>query len=398
MTRRLGLLTILVACCFLLSGIYGGVASAADPIKIGFMAPYVGTSAKFGTDLRDGFKLALEEVGYKVAGRQIVFLDEESEGKPEIGLAKARKLIEKDGIHILSGVLMSNVAYAIRDYVIEKKVPFVIANAGANKLTAEQKSPYIFRVSFANGQQDRAGGWYAYTKMNARKVVMIGSDYAAGHEKGEGFAKAFKAMGGQVVDEIYPPLGTTDFAPYIAKLAANVGKADRVWAFFTGADAIRFVTQYDEYGLKDKLKLFCEEGVTDEANLPSQKDAAVGVESYARYCFAYDSPENKRWVAAYQKKYNYDPGSLSEGGYVAGKFIIKALEAVKGKIENKEAFMKALKVVKFEAPRGPIRFDEDQNVIFNTFIERVEKKGGKYNNAVVDIIPNVGQFWMPAGK
>ena len=395
MMRKFGFLTTLVLCGFAFFVVCGSVVSAADPIKIGFMAPYVGSAAKFGSDLRDGFKLALDEVGYKVAGREILFINEESEGKPEIGLAKARKLVEKDQIQILSGVLMSPIAYAIRDYVIEKKIPFVIANAGANKLTQTQKSRFIFRASFANGQQDAAGGWYAYEKMGVRKVIMTGSDYAAGHEKAAGFAKAFKAMGGQVIGEFYPPMGTTDFAPYIAKLAPYIGKADRAWAFFTGGDAIRFVNQYAEYGLKEKLKLFCEEGVTDEANLPSQRDAAVGIESYARYCFSYDSPENKRWVALYQKTYGYDPGSLSEGGYVAAKFIIKALEAVEGNIENQDAFLKALKVVKFEAPRGPVRFDEDQNVIFNTFIERVEKKGGKYNNVVVDIIPNVDQYWMP---
>jgi branched-chain amino acid transport system substrate-binding protein len=202
-------------------------------------------------------------------------------------------------------------------------------------------------------------------------------------------------MGGEVVDEVWPPLGTTDFAPYLAKIAQHAGKVDRVWAFFAGSDAIRFVNQYDEYGLKSKLKLFCEEGVTDEANLPSQKDAALGIESYARYCFSYDGAENQRWVKAYQKRYGYDPGSLSEGGYVSARFIIKALEAVKGNIENQDAFLKALKAVKFEAPRGPIRFDQDQNIIFNTYIERVEKKGGKYNNVVVDIIPEVGQYWMP---
>jgi branched-chain amino acid transport system substrate-binding protein len=239
------------------------------------------------------------------------------------------------------------------------------------------------------------GGWYAYAKMGARKVVMIGADYAAGHEKGDGFAKVFKYMGGEVVDEIWPPLGTTDFAPYLAKLAPYAGKVDRVWAFFTSSDAVQFINQYTEYGLKDRLKLICEEGVMDEVNLPSQRDAALGIESYARYCFSYDSPENKRFIAEYRKRYNADAGSLSEGGYVSAKFILKALEAVKGKIEDKDAFLKALKVVKFEAPRGPIRFDEDQNVVFNTFIERVEKKGGKINNQVVFIMPDVGQLWMP---
>jgi branched-chain amino acid transport system substrate-binding protein len=389
------LLTIIFV--FLSSLMLGGLgkAGAAEPIKIGYLAPYVGVFAKFGSDLRDGFKLYLDEVGNKAAGREIIFIDEDTEGKPEVGLVKTKKLVEKDQVQILAGIISSGVAYAVRDYVTEKRIPLVITNAGATKLTQEQRSPFIFRTSFANGQQDRAGGWYAYAKMGARKVIMIGSDYAAGHEKGDGFKKTFKFMGGEILEEIYPPLGTNDFAPYLAKIANYVGKVDRTWAFFAGSDAIRFVNQYQEYGLKEKLKLFCEEGVTDEANLPSQKDAALGIESYARYCIGYDSAENKRFVSEYRKKYHYDPGSLSEGGYVGAKFIVKALEAVKGNIENQEAFLKALKNVKFEAPRGPVRFDEYQNVIFNTFIERVEKKDGKYNNVVVDIIPNVDQYWMP---
>jgi len=390
-------LFIMIMSMFLFSLPYGnrGMAEAAEPIKIGYLAPYVGVFAKFGSDLRDGFKLYLDEIGNKAAGRQIIFIDEDDEGKPEVGLVKAKKLVEKDQVHILAGIISSGVAYAVRDYVIANKIPLVITNAGATKLTQEQRSPYIFRTSFANGQQDLAGGWYAYAKIGVRKVIMMGSDYAAGHEKAAGFKKAFQFMGGEVVEEIYPPLGTNDFAPYLAKITNYVGKVDRTWAFFAGSDAIRFVNQYDEYGLKEKIKLFCEEGVTDEANLPSQKEAALGVESYARYCIGHDSTENKRFVREYRKKYNYDPGSLSEGGYVGAKFIVKALEAVKGKIENQEAFLKALKGVKIEAPRGPVRLDEHQNVIFNTFIQRVEKKDGKYNNIVVSMIPDVDQYWMP---
>ena len=390
-------LFIMIMSMFLFSLPYGnrGMAEAAEPIKIGYLAPYVGVFAKFGSDLRDGFKLYLDEIGNKAAGRQIIFIDEDDEGKPEVGLVKAKKLVEKDQVHILAGIISSGVAYAVRDYVIANKIPLVITNAGATKLTQEQRSPYIFRTSFANGQQDLAGGWYAYAKIGVRKVIMMGSDYAAGHEKAAGFKKAFQFMGGEVVEEIYPPLGTNDFAPYLAKITNYVGKVDRTWAFFAGSDAIRFVNQYDEYGLKEKLKLFCEEGVTDEANLPSQKEAALGVESYARYCIGHDSTENKRFVREYRKKYNYDPGSLSEGGYVGAKFIVKALEAVQGKIENQEAFLKALKGVKIEAPRGPVRLDEHQNVIFNTFIQRVEKKDGKYNNIVVSMIPDVDQYWMP---
>jgi branched-chain amino acid transport system substrate-binding protein len=378
-----------------LASSFCGIGLAAEPIRIGFMAPYVGVFAKFGGDLRDGFKLCLEEMGNKVAGREVIFINEDTEGKPEVGLVKTKKLIEKDRVHILAGVISSGVAYAIKDYVTSNKMPLMICNAGANKLTQQDRSPFVFRVSFANGQQDRAGGWYAYTKMGVRRIIMIGSDYAAGHEKADGFKKTFTFMGGEVIEEIYPPLGTNDYAPYLAKVANHVGKVDILWNFFAGSDAIRFINQYSEYGLKGKVRLFCEEGTTEEANLPSQKEAALGVESYAKYSVGYDSPENKRFIREYQKKFNYDPGSLSESGYVGAKFIVKAIEALEGKIEDREVFIKTLKGVQFEAPRGPIRFDDHQNVIFTTFIQRVEKKDGKYHNILVDTVPDVDQYWMP---
>ncbi len=390
------LLFVMMIFVFLLS-VSGsrGIAEAAEPIKIGFMAPYVGVFTKYGTDMKNGFKQALEEVNYKVAGREVLFIDEDTEGKPEVGLTKTRKLVEKDQVHILAGIISSAVAYAVRDYVIEKKVPLVICNAGATKLTQELRSPFIFRVSFANGQQDSAGGWYAYAKKGVRKIIMMGSDYAAGHEKAGGFKKAFQFMGGEIVQEIYTPLGTTDYAPYLAKVANLVGKADRLWAFYAGSDAIRFTTQYAEYGLKEKIPIFTEAGLTDAANLPSQKESALGIEGYLHYFETVDTPENKRFVKEYKEKYKDTPGSLSENGYVGAKVIVKAIEAVKGKIENQEAFLKALKNVKFNAPRGPFRFDEHQNVVEPVYIIRVEKRDGEYLNVVIDKIPDVDQYWMP---
>jgi branched-chain amino acid transport system substrate-binding protein len=374
------------------------MAAAGEPIKIGFMAPYVGVFAKLGNDLRNGFKLYLEEIGYKVAGRQIVFLDEDTEGKPEVGLVKARKFVEKDKVDIVAGIISSPVAYAVKDYVISKKIPLVLVSAAAAKLTQEQRNPYIFRVSMANGQEELVAAWYAYTKMGARKVIMMAPDYSAGHEKAAGFTKIFKSLGGEVVEGIYPPLGTTDFAPYLAKLTRHVGKADRVWAFFAGSDAIRFINQYDELGLKDKLKLWVDGGTVDEAILPSMKDAALGVDNYCHYAPTLDTAENKRFVKAYQQKFGEIPAQLADQGYVGAKAIVKALEAVKGKVENQDAFLKALRAVKFEAPRGNFRFDEHQNVVFNVYMRKVIKEDGKYLNQVVDTVYDVGQYWTPPKK
>jgi branched-chain amino acid transport system substrate-binding protein len=394
--KKLLFITVIFMLLFSLTFGGRGIAEAAEPVRIGGFWPYVGPLSQLGIDARNAFKLCLDEYKYRVANREILFIDEDTGGKGEVALVKARKLVDKDRVHILAGLINSAEAYAVRDFVVENKVPLVIAGAaGATQLTKELRSPFIFRASFANGQRESAVAWYVYSKKGIKKVVMISSDFVAGREHWAGFKKTFELLGGNVLEEIWAPLGTNDYAPYLAKLANFVGKAEMVWVFIPGSDGIRFINQSAEYGLKEKLKLLCEEGTTEEPQLPSEKDAALGVESWARYVFSRDTPENKSFVIGFQKKYDYDPGAGAEAGYTGAKFIVKALEAVKGKIENQEAFLKALRVVKFEAPRGPVRFDDHQNIVFNTYIQRVEKRGGKYNNYVIDMIPDVDQYWMP---
>jgi branched-chain amino acid transport system substrate-binding protein len=370
--------------------------AAKGPIKIGFMAPYVGVYTKLGMDMDKGFRLYMDQIGWKVAGRKIKMIKQDTEGKPPLGPMKARELVEKDKVHLLAGIVHSGVAYAIRNYVVEKKIPLILTNAGAPKLTTKLKSKYIFRVSFANGQQDLAGGWYAYHKLGLRKVVVLAPDYSAGHDKANGFMKYFTAAGGKVVKQIYPPLGTTDLAPYLAEVRKLKGKIDGAWAFFAGSLSIKFITQYDEYGLKKVAPLFVIGDTVDDAFLRSMRKAALGVKNYIHYSLALKNPQNKAFVAAYRKKYKQDPGMFSEQGYVGARAIVEALKAVKGNVENTEAFLAALKKVAFKAPRGPFKFDKNQNVIENVYIRRVGKIGRKYINIVVGVIPDVDQHWSPA--
>jgi len=390
---------LLIPGAFLLFAALGStppVDRAADPpIKIGVLAPYVGVYAKPGKDMDNGFRLYLDEIKSQAAGREIQLIAEETEAKGDVGLTKARKLVERDQVHLLAGIIHSGVAYAIRSYVEANKIPLVITNAGAALLTAQDRSPYIFRVSFANGQQDLAGGWYAYAKAGIRRVIMIYPDYSAGEEKAQGFSKSFKAAGGQVVAEIRPPLGTPDFAPFLAQVSAKIGTADAVWAFFAGSDAVRFVRQYAEYGLKERLKLFVLGDTVDDSFLPAIGDAALGVANYLHYATTVETQENKKFVAAYRTKHNEDPSMFSEQGYVGARVIVEAIKAVEGKVENREKFLGALRQVQFEAPRGPFRFDKFQNVIEPVYIRKVEKIRGKLVNVVTDMIPEVDQSWTP---
>ena len=370
-------------------------AVSADAIKIGFMAPYVGVYTKLGIDMDNGFKLYLDEVGWKAGGRKIEVIKSDTEGKPSLGPIKAKELVEKDKVHLLAGIVHSGVALAIRDYVTEKKVPLIITNAGAPELTASKKSPYIFRVSFANGQQDLAGGWYIFNKAGLKKMMVLAPDYSAGHDKASGFMKYFKQSGGTVVKEIYPPLETQDFAPYLAEVRKMAKDANGTWAFFAGSDSIRFVTQYAEFGLKQPLPLFTVGDTLDDAFFPSMGDAAMGCKDYTHYCISIDNPENKKFVPAYHKKYGEEPSMFSEQGYIGAKAIVEAINAIGGKVEDPEGFVSALRKVSFAAPRGPFKFDANQNVIENVYITTVEMVGGRPLNVVKDVIPDVDQNWKP---
>ena len=373
-----------------LTGLFGAApARAQGPVKIGFIYPDTGPFAQLGLDMRDGFLLYWSEVGNKAGGRAVeVLVETKGTNKPDEGLAKARKLVERDQVHILGGIISTPVAYALRGYVNEKKVPLIVMNAGADGLTQRQRSPYVFRPSFSNSDSSHPLGEWAY-KQGYRKMVLMASDFGAGYEHMGGVARTFTEAGGQVIQEIYPPLGAPDFAPYLAQIRRD---ADVVSIFVAGADSLRFVTQYAEYGLKDKIPLIGK-GLTLADVLPRQGDAALGIVSAWHWFPTLDTPENKRFVEAYAAKYKRPPIEMSEQGYVGAQVIAKALETVKGNIENQEAFLTALRRVEVNAPRGKVRFDPFQNVIHTVHILKVEKKGGQLQNTSIAVYPNTTQFW-----
>ena len=316
-------------------------AQSPGPIKIGFIYPDKGPLAQLGIDLRDGFLLYWGEVGNKAGGRPVeLILETKASSKPDEGLTKARKLVEHDKVHLLGGVIASPVAYALRPYVIAQKTPLVVMNAGADGLTQRQRSPYIFRTSFSNSDSSHPLGEWAY-KQGYRKMVLVGADFVAAYEHMGGIARTFTEAGGQVIQEIYPPFGNADFAPFLSQIRRD---ADVVATFFAGVDAIRFVKQYEEYGLKGKIPLIGK-GLTQGDVLSKIGEPAVGIVSAIHWVPAVDTPENKRFMEAYAAKYKRPAVDMAEQGYVGAQAIARALEAVKGNVEDQAAFLAALKAV-----------------------------------------------------
>jgi len=234
------------------------------------------------------------------------------------------------------------------------------------------------------------GAW-VIKKTSHRKMVIMASEFVGARQQVEAFMAAFREGGGQVVKEIYAPLNTADFAPFLAQVSGL--EADAAYVFFAGADAIRFVKAYKEYGLAEKLPLLAHNALVDDTVLPTMGDAALGIISVGTYSVALDTPENQAFVREYEAKYSFRTTRYTETGYVTGQLIVAALNALKGEVGDRAKFRDALRnaVTQIHPPRGPIQFDRYQQVINHVYVMKVERQGNKLVSAIVDRIPNVSQ-------
>jgi branched-chain amino acid transport system substrate-binding protein len=361
------------------------------PIKVGLLLPETGPLAANGKDMANGFQLFFEEQGWKLAGREVKLITEDDEGKPPTGLAKARSLVESQGVHVLVGPLSAAVGYAVAPYVDGKKVPTIFPIVSAEDITQRKKSPFIVRTGWSSAQPSHPFGKWVYDTLGYKKIAMVGYDFAFGWEVAAGFQRTFEEAGGQVVQKLWPPLNTPDFAPYLAQLRRDV---DAVFCVFSGADALRFSKQYAEAGLKGKLPLVGGGTFTDEHVLRTMGDEVLGVVTALHYSAALATPANRKFAQAYEAKFKQVPSYYSEGTYVAGIAMKAALESIGGDIENGDKFLGALRRVDLsDAPRGPMRFDDFGNPVQNVYVRRVEKVNGRLQNTVIHTFPSVSQFW-----
>ena len=373
----------------------GAQAGAAEPtIRIGVLSPNTGPYAAIGEDVRNGFQLYVDEVGAKMGGAKLQLVFEDSQAKPDVGLTKARKLVESDKVAFLGGVVSSSVAYALRDYMVEKNIPYVVSVASADGLTQQLAAPNIFRTNSSGSQASHPFGKWLYDK-GYRRLVLVATGYAAGFEQSGGIARTFTQAGGKIVQTIYPPLGTADFAPFLSSI--KVKDADAVAAVFAGSEAIKFVKQYDEYGLKGSLPLVSSSMLTDDMILEAQGKSAIGILSSSHYSARVKTPENEAFVKAYEKRFGRTPTFYSEGSYVAARAIGETIKALNGDVSDKNKVNKTLAAVKFAAPRGAFRFDEFHSPVHDIYVFEVKRVDGKLVNEPIAREPAVSQFytWDP---
>ncbi|MBS7706627.1 ABC transporter substrate-binding protein [Chelatococcus asaccharovorans] len=362
----------------------------AGPIRIGMLTVKSGALAAGGRQMEDGFRLFLSERANRIAGREVAFMVADTGGQPALAKTRAQELVQRAGVHVVVGPVAAFEALAINDYLQEAGVPFLCASAAAEDLTQRRINPWFVRTSSTSAQPCHPLGEYVARDLGYKRVVTIADDFAFGQEQTAGFQRAFVASGGTVVRKLWSPLNVADYGSYIAQ----IGEPDAVFAAFAGANGLRFLRQYAEYGLKQKIPIIGAMTTVDEGVLHSMGDEALGIVSAGWYSAALPGDANRRFVTELRKETGVDPGFYSAGAYSAGLALENALQNIDGKVEDKQAFMAALRKVEIaDDPRGPWRLDSYGNPIQNIYIRKTERKGGRLVNTVVKTYENVSQFW-----
>src|SRR6185312_4809489 len=283
-------------------------AAAQEKLKIGVIVTLSGPAAVLGQQARDGFALAVKDLGGKMGNREVEVVVVDDELKPDAAVTKVRGLLERDKVDFVVGPIFSNILQAIHKPVVDSRTFLISPNAGPSSYAGKNCSPFFYVTSYQNDQVFEVLGKVAQQR-GYKRVYVIVPNYQAGKDAAAGFKHDYK---GEIVEESYVPLGTLDFQVEISKIASL--KPDAVFTFMPGGMGVSLVKQYKQAGLADKIPVLSAFTV-DESTLPAQQDAAVGMFGGADWAPNLDNPQNKKFVAAYEATYHSVPGTYAMQGY-----------------------------------------------------------------------------------
>jgi branched-chain amino acid transport system substrate-binding protein len=372
-------------------GAEGDSAAAAvegdkGTVTVGLLNAQTGPFAADGEEVNRGFELYVESQGGTLGGYGIEIIKEDEANDAGIATTKARKLVEQDEADVVVGLTNSAVAYAVAPYLQEQEVPLVITIAGSDGLTREENSS-VFRVSYTGSQDTMPMGEYACTELGHETATIISLDYAFGWEAAGGFARTFEHAGCEVVQELYPPLGTQDYGPYITQVDPD---ADMVYVVAPASDGLRLFQAAKGFGLETPI--LAHGATTDELHLSQMGGAAEGVMTSHHYAVPAENAANEEFVAAWTEEAGQLPGLAAENGWTAAMVLEAALSDLDGEVTPAD-LTEALRDVEIEAPRGPQSFDEYGQSVYNVYIREVSEQDGEWVNAVVDTVEDVSQFY-----
>jgi branched-chain amino acid transport system substrate-binding protein len=360
-----------------------------EPIRLGLLTVKTGPLASGGLDMERALVMYLRERNNTIAGRKVELIVADTGGVPATARTKMQELVERNKVHAVTGPLAAFEALAIDDYIREQQIP-TLSVAAAEDMTQRKPNPWFVRATSTSSHCAHPMADYCAKTLKYKRMAVIADDIAYGHEMVAGFQRVFEENGGKIVQKLFPPLTVPDYGTYLAQMKTNI---DAVFLGFAGSNGFRWLRQFNEYGMKGKLAVVGGMTALDESVLRNMGDEALGILTACWYSAELDNAPNRKFAPAFRAEQKYDPGFYAAATYTNGAVFQAAVEAVKGKVEDKQAFMKALRATKVEAVRGTVTFDDYGNVVGNVYIRKVERKDGRLVNSVIHTYPNVSQFW-----
>lgn len=344
----------------------------AEPVKIGALLSYTGPAAGAGQLHEMAIELRLDDAGWEVAGRKIELIKEDTEGKADVGLDKTRKLVERDQVDVVLGPLQSDVAFAVGSFLAPRGVPNIAYLVHSGFLLEYET---VFLTLGEDKGQVIGFGHYLSHVLGYKTISFTGPDFIASYELSKGVMMGFE---GTVVKEAWFPFGTMDFAPFFTA----AGKPDVLWSFFTSPpDALRFIDQYREFGIKTPLVITHIESA--EPILPALGDKSLGIIGQTPYTWRIDSDINRRFVQAFENKYGNKPTAFEASAYIATSVFLEAVKATGGDT-TPEKIIEALKNISMDTIAGPLHFENRSGVVPTYVVETAKLAEGVYAFEIID--------------
>ncbi|HPW84207.1 MAG TPA: ABC transporter substrate-binding protein [Rhodoferax sp.] len=387
----------LVAAAALAACSVAAVAQSTEPVRVGLLSTLSGPGAGLGVDIRDGFQLAVKLNDGKLGGRAAEVIVADDQANPDVGRQTADRLVKRDKVDFMTGVVFSNVMLAVGAPTFQSKTFYISANAGPSQYAGEQCNPYFFSASYQNDNMHEAVG-KTVTDKGFKRVALIAPNYPAGKDALTGFKRFYK---GEVASETYTALNQLDYSAELSKLRAT--KPDAVYIFLPGGLGINFIKQFVGAGLSKDITLFGPGFSGDEDVIKAVGDPMLGMFNTSQWGHDMDNAANKKFVAAFEKAYGRLPTLYAAQGYDAARLIDAAVRDSKGKLDDKAAVKKALEAAKFDSVRGAFKFNTNHFPIQDYYLRVITKdtKGRITNRTLGAVFKNhadayVGNCKMPA--
>jgi len=373
-------------------------AHAQGAVKVGLLSTLSGPGAGLGVDIRDGFQLAVKLAGGKLGGQNVEVIVADDQASPDVGRQTADRLVKRDKVDFMTGVVFSNVMLAVGAPTFQSQTYYISANAGPSQYAGEQCNPFFFSASYQNDNMHEAAG-QVVTEKGFKRVAVIAPNYPAGKDAITGFKRFFK---GEVISEALPALNQLNFGTEIAQLRA--AKPDAVYIFLPGGMGINFIKQFVGAGLSKDMILFGPGFSGDEDVIKAVGEPMLGMFNTTQWAHDMDNAANKKFVAEFEKEYGRLPTMYAAQGYDAAQLMDAAVRDTKGKLDDKVAVRKALMAANFKSVRGEFKFNKNQFPIQNYYLRMVGKDAkGRITNRLLGapVLKNhsdayVGNCKMPA--